>query len=340
MANQLGAVIGIGGIGIWHGQMMRDTGRITVTALCDANEKMKERAAEHFPDAKFYTSPAAMFAKEKINVVALATPHDLHAPIAIEALKAGANVIVEKPMATQYADAIAMIEAAKAQKRFITVFHNRRLDGWYLAAKSVIDDGLLGNLIEINSAINFRPGPETWRGYKQKSGGIMFDWGAHLVDYVLHFANSEVQAVSGFFYRAPELDPALNEDHGNIRIFFASGAIANVIVSGSSRISPARYHIIGDRGTLVDEWNWGDNDKLKVYTRLSGGEQTVAEVTYRKTVPQLYYDNIADQLCDGKPLMVSPESAAKVIDIFCTAEKSHAQGGIPLPLSGAVAVGS
>ncbi len=328
-----GAVIGIGGIGIWHGQMMRDSKRIEVAALCDANEKMQARAAEHFPEAKFYLTPKEMFAKEKIDVVTIATPHDLHAPFAIEALRAGVNVIVEKPMATRYSDAQAMIAAARSNKRFLTVFHNRRLDGWYLAAKSVIDEGLLGNLIEINCGINFSPGPDTWRGYKQQSGGIMFDWGAHLVDYVLHFADSEVTAVSGFYYRVPGRDPALNENHGSIRIFFASGAMANVSCYGTSRVNPPRYYIIGERGTLIDEWNWGENDKLKVNTRLASGDGATMEVGYRKTNTQWFYDNIADHLANGTPLMVSAESAAKVIDIFCTAEQSHAQGGKPLPLA-------
>jgi len=332
MALKKGAVIGIGGIGIWHGQMMRDTKRVDVCALCDARPAMQERAKEHFPEATFYTSVEEMFAAEQIDLVALAIPHNLHAPVAITALNAGANVVVEKPMATRYADCLAMIAAAKANKRFLTVFHNRRLDGWYLAAKSVIDDGLLGNLVEMQSGINYRCGPETWRGFKEAGGGIMYDWGAHLVDYLLHFAGSDVQSVSGSFYRAPDADPALNEDHGSVRINFASGATGVVTISAIDHSSPLRYKLVGDKGTLTDEWQWTDTDKLKVFTRLSGGEQTVMEVTYRKTVPQRYYDNVVDSLYEGTQPRVTPESAAKIINIFNTAERSFAEGGVPLPL--------
>lgn len=333
-SNKRAAVIGIGGIGKWHGQMMRDTKRMDVVAVCDANEAMRAVAEEQFPGAAFYTDYQAMLKKEALDLTAVVTPHNLHAPIAIAALKAGVNVICEKPMATSYADCVAMIKAAKKNDRFVTVFHNRRLDGWYLAAKRVIDDGLLGNLFEINIAINFRPGTNTWRGWQQTNGGLLFDWGAHLVDYALHFAGSPVRGVSGFFYRDPSMDPGQNEDHGSVRIFFESGAIANVTNYGTNRAEVRRYHLIGDRGTLVDDWNWGDADTMTVYSQLSGGEPVTMTVPYCKTVPQKYYDNIAAALFGEAPIMVTPESSARIIDIFCTAARSHAQGGAVLPLEG------
>ena len=87
------------------------------------------------------------------------------------------------------------------------------------------------------------------------------------------------------------------------------------------------------KGTLTDEWNWGENDKLKVHSRLGGGEPAVTEVQYQKTVPQKYYDNIADHLTKGTPLLVSAESAAKVINVLCAAGRSSQRGGVPVPLA-------
>lgn len=328
------AVIGIGGIGKWHGAMMRDTKRMEIRAVCDANDAMREVAAKEFPGATYYTKPEEMFANEPLDLVTLATPHILHAPLAIAAVKAGINVISEKPMATRYEDAVAMVAAARAADRFVTVFHNRRLDPWFLAAKSVVvDDRLLGEILELNTGIMYGAGPQTWRGYKHESGGLMFDWGAHLVDYMLNLANSEVKSVSGHLRRIPGADPKRNEDYGTIRILFASGAVANVTCCGTDRIQPLRYRIIGERGTLHDEWKWGDDGKLKVAFRLSTGDAAEMEVAYRKSPTQAYYDNIAAHMLDGKPLLVSGESAAKVINVLCTAERSSAQGGTPLPLA-------
>ena len=328
-----GAIIGIGGIGMWHGEMMQATGRIQLVAVCDLNEALREKAAGKFPDAAFYTSYREMLSREKPDITAVVTPHNLHAPIAIHALQAGSNVIVEKPMATRYEDAVAMIRAARRARRSLTVFHNRRLDGWYLAAMSVIRSGILGDLVEMHSAINYKPSPTTWRGWKEASGGILFDWGAHLVDYLLHFARSPVRSVSGFFYRARRSNPAHVEDHGSLQMKFVSGATGTVTISGADRSTPLRYRIVGTRGTLTDEWNWSDDSKLKVFTTMPGGEQATMEVKYARTQPQKYYDNIADHLCEGKPLLVSPESAAMVINVLCAAERSHLKGGAPVPLS-------
>ncbi len=327
------AVIGIGGIGVWHGTMIRDTNRIELAAVCDVNPAMKARAEEHLKGVPFYGTVQELLANEPLDVASVVVPHYLHKEIGVQLLDAGINVVVEKPMATNYADCRAMIEAAKRNNRFCTVFHNRRLDPWYLAAQSVIDDGLIGDPVEINVAINFSPTAATWRGYKAKSGGILYDWGAHLVDYALHLARSEVKAVSGYFYNSAGRDPELNEEHGSVRIYFTSGSIANITVSGVGQAPPHRYYITGTKGGLTDEWHHGDDGKLKVYSKLSGGEAVSMEVNYRKASWQGFYDNIADCLCEGKPLMVSAESAAKVIDVFSTAEKSWAAGGTPLPLS-------
>ena len=325
------AVIGIGGIGKWHAQMQRDTRRMTVAALCDANAATHEWAAREFPGAAFYTSTAELFAREKLDLVSIVTPHDLHAPLAIEALNHGINVVVEKPMATQYADALRMVEAARRNGRFVSVFHNRRLDPWFLAAKKAIDDDLLGRIIEINVAVNFGPTAATWRGFTQSSGGLQFDWGAHLVDYTLQWMGTDIRAVAGFAYRSPGKPADQVDDHAVTHLYFHSGAVAHLTSRGKAYCDPQRYHIVGEKGTLVDDFNWSDNGHVRVYTKV-GGHRAEVQVPYAKTTTQAYYDNIAAHLADGTPLLVDGESAARVINVLCTSTRSAAQGSIPLPL--------
>jgi predicted dehydrogenase len=225
-----------------------------------------------------------------------------------------------------------MIEAARAADRFVTVFHNRRLDPWFLSARDIIRDGLVGDLIEINIGIAYAPSLATWRGYKKASGGLMFDWGAHLVDYALHLDESPVRAVSGVLTPDPDAPPEANELHGTLRIYFESGVTANVTVSAADRHCPQRYKIIGTKGTLVDDWSHAPEGSMKVYGRLSGGETTETEVAYRKSRTQDLYDAIAARLRGAGELMVSGESSARVINVLCTAERSSEEGGAPLPL--------
>ncbi len=333
MSRIRGAVIGIGGIGKHHGKFQLDTGRVDLVGVCDANPKAKEVADKEFAGVPFYTSIEQMLAKEKPTLVSIATPHNLHAPQAIQCLKAGAAVVVEKPMATTYVDAQAMVKAAKETGKSLTVYHNRRFDPWYLAAKSAIDDGLIGNVFEINTGIGYSGRSPTWRGDKIASGGVLFDWGAHLVDYSVHLAKSEVTSVSGWLYTKPGTDPKLNEDHGQVTINFASGARALVTVSGLVFDELQRFKILGDKGTISDPWHWGDDGKLKISTRLAGGDHAKIEVNYRAWKSQQWYDNVAAHVLDGVPLHISAESAARNINILCTAERSHKQGGTALPLS-------
>ncbi|MEI6050919.1 MAG: Gfo/Idh/MocA family oxidoreductase [Bacteroidota bacterium] len=172
MNNINAAVIGIHGIGRLHAKTMVETGKINLKAICDVNPKMKKVVDEEFPGTNFYESIDEMLTSEKLDLAIVVTPHNLHAPIAIKVLNAGVNVVLEKPMTTTYEDAIQVIDAAKSTGKFVTVFHNRRLDAWYLAAKSAIDDGLLGDLVEINIGINQYCGPNSWRGYKESCGGL------------------------------------------------------------------------------------------------------------------------------------------------------------------------
>ena len=83
--------------------------------------------------------------------------------------------------------------------------------------------------------------------------------------------------------------PAQNEDHGEARIYFASGAVANITVSRMDYSDPYRYRILCSKGTLLDRWKWDDKDGgLEVQTTLSGGEKTTMTIAYAETDWQAY----------------------------------------------------
>ncbi len=264
MSRIRGAVIGIGGIGKEHARMQLASGRIDLVALCDANPAARGIAEKEFLGVGFYCDIAQMLAQATPDLVSIATPHVLHAPQAISCLAAGAMVVVEKPMATTFEDAQAMIKASRTYGRPLTVYHNRRLDPWQLAAKAAVDDGLLGTLFEINIGIGGANRDTTWRADKIASGGVLFDWGAHLVDYALILASSEVVAVSGWLYRRAGSLPTSNEDHGSISIRFASGARANITVSNLVYDGLNRYHLLGEKASLSDTRHWSDDGKLRL----------------------------------------------------------------------------
>lgn len=322
------------GMGRQHGQLMNESGRFEVAAFCDPDDSRLADTQALFPQARYYRSQAEMLAVEQLDIVAQATPHFLHAPLAIEALEAGLHVVVEKPMATTAGDCAAMIAAAQRSGKVLTVYHNRRLDPWFLAARQLVESGRLGKVFEIAAGIGYASTSRTWRGDRKASGGVMFDWGAHLVDYILHLVASRPERVSGWFFADPSESPERNQLHGTLRIFFASGASACITVSARDFASQLRYRILGTEGTYQDPWNWLPEQHGVLHRRNPADPRNhlTEEIPYVKPAAE-YYQLLAASLLDGEPLLVTPESAARIIEILDLAQQSHAAGGQPLPVS-------
>ena len=142
--------------------------------------------ADH-PQARVLATPAEAFADAGIDLVVIAAPNAVHAPLAIAALQAGRHVLVDKPMATSLDEARRMADAARDAGRVLSVFHNRRHDADFLALRQLVEGGRLGEVAELHSHFDrFRPQvPDRWRERAGPGAGLWFDLGPHLVDQVL-----------------------------------------------------------------------------------------------------------------------------------------------------------
>ena len=327
-------IVGIGGIGAMHAQWLADTGRMEVVATCDANEALRAQAKEKIPNARFYTDLAAMLAAEKLRLAVIASPHHLHAPLTVQCLNAGVNVLVEKQMAITHAECLQMIEAADKAGCFLTVFHNRRLDSWFLKVQEIIQSGEVRQGLEIQSATHNSPAwksKRTWRSFKASSGGILYDWGAHLLDQILHFAGEEPEVVTGRFHHLSGTDPFMNEDHAEVDLRFPSGCLGRLVISDTARHPAQRYVVIGSRATLVDDWNW-QGGSLKVFSDGPDGKIVMEEHSYEAEGVNrpAFFENLADHLDGEAPLLVNAESAARIIRLLELAGISGARGGVPM----------
>jgi predicted dehydrogenase len=327
------ALVGLGGMGEHHARRIRDTPGWGLAAVCDPVPDLAARAAEHAPGAACFADFDDMLARVRPGLVVVATPHHLHAPVTVAALSAGAHVLVEKPMATTEEDAATMIEAARSTGRVLTVYHNRRNDPGYLTARRIVDDGMLGNLVDVHCTWLGASGPESWRGHKHESGGLFYDLGSHLVDYLLGLVRKPVVSVAGQIFRLPGKDPALNEDHAVATLRFEGGIIGRVTTSALDRAPVPRFRVVGDRAVLVEDWEW-PHGAAKVYTRRKGGPPELKEFPHHsngRDTGRLFYDNLAEHLRSGAPLLVQPTEAARIMRVFRLAERSAAAGGMPQP---------
>jgi predicted dehydrogenase len=155
-----------------------------------------------------------------------------------------------------------------------------------------------------------------WRSDKSISGGAMFDWGAHIIDWILHLVPQQVSGVDGYYHKLRWTENT-NEDHTELVIRFEGGQTAQVEISALAAASKPRWRILGTKGAIVmNEWN-----KIEVTVdhqgHLAKFEERVPDSDW-----QAYYNNVAGHLMRGENLVVKPEQARRVISIIEAAEKS------------------
>ncbi len=323
-----GAVIGYGGafnMGKAHAEWMNAAGIETVAA-CDIDPDRMAAAARDFPGLRTYTDVKELLKEGAVDLCVVILPHNLHAEVAVQCAEAGKHVVVEKPMCLTVAEADAMIEAARKNGVMLSVFHNRRRDGDFLAIREVIERGVIGDLFHIEASIGgFGHPGRWWRADKKISGGAMFDWGAHFLDWILHLVPSPVVGVNGYFQKRVWMD-ATNEDHTHATLRFENGCVADLQVSSLNRAPKPRWRILGTKGGLLDDWK----EPFTVHTEHEGYPATLS-LPYKKSDWQGYYNDIAAHLTQGAELDVKPEEARRVIAILEAAERSAWSGQTEKP---------
>jgi scyllo-inositol 2-dehydrogenase (NADP+) len=322
-------VIGYGGafnMGRIHLQDMQKAG-MTPRAVAEPDAARLAVAAQEFPGIQTFASVDAMLAQSDVNLVVLITPHNTHAPLALQCLRAGRHVVSEKPLAITTAECDAMIAAARRADVMVSTFHNRHWDGSIVKAVEVLRSGAIGELVRIEAHMGQwgKPG-DWWRSSKSISGGILYDWGVHLLEYMLQLVDSDIVEVTGFARRGhwaaqSKWGPDTIEDEGFAVVRFQSGVWGTLCVTGIDA-TPKRgmVEVTGTQGTF-----WWDYDNHEITVR--AGEATT--VTKGRNPPaqwEKYYANVAAHLTRGVPLVITPEWSRRPIHILDLADRSARAG--------------
>ncbi|MBA4389042.1 MAG: gfo/Idh/MocA family oxidoreductase, partial [Verrucomicrobia bacterium] len=300
---------------------------MTPAAVAELDAKRLEVAKKDFPGIATFTSVADMLKGSDVNLLAIITPHNTHAGIAIQCLNAGRHVVCEKPLAITTGECDGMIAAAKKNNVVLSTYHNRHWDGHILEAMKHIRAGEIGDVVrvDIQMAGYGKPG-DWWRSSKTISGGILYDWGVHLLEYTLQIVDSEIEEVSGYSWSGVWADQTkwkkdTNEDDGYLVVRFSSGAWATVSISSiDSRPNQPWFKITGTKGAYVMNWKEGE-----IVTH--DGDKTI---TTRVPNPAgegwRLYQNMADHLTKGAKLIITPEWARRPIHILDLACQSARKG--------------
>lgn len=258
-------VVGYGGafnMGRQHLHEMKVAG-MTPVAVVELDSKRLDVARADFPGIETYATVDELLARSPVDLVTVITPHNTHAELGLKIAAAGRHVVLEKPMAITTQECDAMIAAARATGVIVSTYHNRHWDGWILQAKRLFDAGAFGEVVRIDlrMGIHARPG-DWWRSSRGISGGILYDWGVHLLEYALQLIPAPITEVSGYAWNGywaaqPDFPWALdaNEDEAQATVRFASGQRINLIVTQLDAVPDRGFmKIVGTKATHVMEW--------------------------------------------------------------------------------------
>ncbi len=298
-------------------------------------ERHSEKSKQLYPYVKVVKSFSEVLVDKEIELVIINTPNHLHYEMTKQALLAGKNVVVEKPFTANSSEAEELIEISKQQKRILTVFQNRRWDGDFMTVRKIIEDKLLGKLVEFESHFDrFRNfiKPNTWKEEILPGTGLLHDIGPHLIDQVVClfgkpdsiFADLRTERPGGRIIDCFEI--ILN--YKNLKVTLKSNFL--------SKIPLPRFTLHGTEGSFIKNGLDPQEDNLKLYgfknsdewgrdpeelwgiidTNDNGTLIKKKIATLRGDYPA-FFQNLYEAIAEGKDLAVRPEEAlitARIID--------------------------
>lgn len=296
-----------------------------ICAVADIDAERCKAAAADFPGISTYSSAAEMLAKSDVDLVTVITPHNTHAELAIQCMDAGRHVITEKPFAISTDECDAMIAARDRNKVMLSTYHNRHWDGWILNARQKIESGIIGDIIRIDAHLgSYHKPKDWWRSSKTISGGIMYDWGAHFLEYSLQLLKGRMVEVSGFMHQGfwgPSTcwKKDCIEDEAFSLVRFDDGTYLKLLFSNlDSNPKPGWLEVCGTAGNFMIQPNtW------TAYCQESSGP-VVKDGPVGDSETFRFYQNIVNHLLGKEDLVITAEWARRPIHVMDWTARSAA----------------
>ncbi|MBV6686222.1 Gfo/Idh/MocA family oxidoreductase [Bacillus sp. JRC01] len=301
-----------------------------IVAVCDIVKDRAEEMADQI-GAKAYTDYKDLLKDESIEAVSVCTPNALHAPISVDALKAGKHVLCEKPMATSTEEAEAMIVAANEAGRKLMIGHNQRFVPSHQKAKELISKGEAGKIYSFRTAFG-HGGPEGWSVdgkdswfFKKEEAfiGAMGDLGVHKTDLMRYILGEEFVEV-GAFVETSSKENADVDDTAVCVLKTESGTIGTLAASWSYQKEDNSTVIYGEKAvlrleedpvnSLVVQYSTGEVVKYElggIQTNDDGGQSASGVI-----------DRFVTSVVEDVPAAVPGEEAMKSLQVVLGALES------------------
>ncbi len=247
------------GLGRWGPNLLRNfvsMEGVVVEMVCDIDDKKLLRIKTRFPEIKQTTDPQEIIGNGKIDCVVIATPLSTHFQLALDALRAGRHVLVEKPLARSSSECEQLIAAAEQAGRILFVGHTFKYNAGIRAAKEYIDRGELGELYLIDAN-------RTNLGPVRYDANALWDLAAHDISIFSYWVGENPQEVSarGGCYLNRGIEDVVYATLG-----YGGGVIAHVHASWLNPRKVREITVVGEKKMLV----WNDmnlSEPIRIYDR-------------------------------------------------------------------------
>ena len=325
----------------FHVPLLKATDGYLITAVSSSRPA---DVSAVLPDVEVVSVPTVLATHPDIDLVVIASPNETHAPLAELAMRAGRNVVVDKPFTITLEEARHLGAVAAENDILLSVFQNRRWDSDFLTVQDAIRRDLAGRVVLFESRIDrYRPDVrDRWREVPGPGAGLLYDLGPHLIDQTLLLFGipESVQATLAKQRRGARTDDffQLVLRYGEMVATLGAGSL----VSGGS----ARFAVHGERASVVKQKpdveedqlragvlpgapDWGlDPDDAVLYEGASGDTRALKAA---RGDQRGYYVALREALLGRAPNPVPPEQGATVMTIIEAAMRSDKEGRRVVP---------
>lgn len=339
------AIVGYGLAGAtFHAPLVKSTAGLKVAAVVARSQEKQERVRRDFPEAKIISDVNQLVEDAKhIDLVVIATPNKEHVPQAIQCMKAGLHVVVDKPIAVNTKECEQLIEVSQQTGTLLSVFQNRRWDNDFLTVKKLVSEGRLGKILRFESRFErYRPTARAgaWRETigADEGGGLLFDLGSHLIDQATQLFGQPDQVYAEVEVRREGVNA---DDDCFVALSFPSGVKAHIWASAITASGGHRFRVLGTTGAYEKYGLDPQEDALRVgktpldkgwgveaaghFGRLTEYENGEKIERALETVPgmyQFFYEKMRDALNGTANVPVDPREALNTMRIIETARAS------------------
>jgi scyllo-inositol 2-dehydrogenase (NADP+) len=334
--------VGLIGYGLsgstFHAPIIRAVEGLQLSAVVSSS---KEKVHQDFPDVCVTASSEELFAFDDIELVVIATPNDLHYPLALKAIQAGKHVVIDKPFVIESQHGKELIRLAESKGLLLSVYQNRRWDSDFLTVQRLISSGSLGKVMSYEAHFDrFRPVTRNrWKEQPLPGSGVLYDLGSHLIDQALYLfglpktvnADLGIQRTNGqsidYFH--------LLLGYESLRVILHSGSYV--------RLQGPRYEIHGSEGSFIKygidpqeealkagkypgEPGWGmeKENNYGLLSQANEGDKVTSQAVISEPGSYVtFYQGMYDSIVQGKPLPVTAEQALDNIRVIEAAMLSN-----------------